>query len=96
MSHQYRGEYNPPELRFALKVCRFANAEWCAQGNRGMRYIVDAKIHEAMDRHCEVSIMDCVESMWLTVSDLLLRLSPENAASCSWGNTQAVNGRFVL
>jgi len=60
-----------------------------------MRYIVDAPIHEAIDRDCEVLVLDIVEDVLISVPDLMLRLTPENAAVVSWTHSPA-NGQAIL
>jgi hypothetical protein len=85
MLHDPGESLYPVNLAFAMKVCRFANAELAAHDEWfGFRYVVDCNVHESFDPHCEVPIWDDVDETWLTTSDLLCRLTPENAAICRW------------
>jgi len=71
-------------LRAALHVTRLANANWVRKGNTGMRYIVDAPIHEALPPEVTLGIKDVVDGSTLTVYDLLGRLPTDLQKQVCW------------
>jgi len=90
MLHDPGESLYPENLALAMKVCRFANAEGRARDEWfGFRYVVEHNVHEALDPHCEVAIWDDEDETWITTSDLLCRLTPENARVCRWPLSRA-------
>lgn len=78
MPIQSPGEYMSPKLEKALKVCRLANAEWCADNAiNQMRYVVSCHIHEAV-REENILIVDSMSEAEYSVTEMLDILSPES------------------
>jgi hypothetical protein len=71
-------EYLPRNLRMAMAVTRLANAEQARLGRSNFRYIISGPIHEAVDPHLIVQILDSEDGSLLLTSELLERL-PEDS-----------------
>jgi len=60
-----------------MYAARLANATFVRAGGTGMRFIVDANIHEALDSDCEIRILDVVGCEHWTAKELLLLLEDD-------------------
>lgn len=72
----------PPNLAFALRVCRFANADWVSRFGGSLRYMVDLNIHEAVDPGQLIPIHDLEDGETIRVTDVLSRLPVEDVQIC--------------
>jgi ribosomal 50S subunit-associated protein YjgA (DUF615 family) len=70
-------EYLPVNLRNAMAVTRLANAEEARRGSSQFRYVIIGPVHEAIDPHRIMRILDSEDGSVLFVSELLDRL-PED------------------
>lgn len=78
MPNQSPGELYPPNMEYALIVLRFANAEARTKGESTFRFQLYANIHEPLDPESDLAVWDEVDEAWLTVSDVVCRVSAEH------------------
>jgi len=84
MKNQPR-EYVPSHLRDAMMCTRLANAEECARGFKGMRYVITCNVHEGLDPDQPIWILDSVAPAMINVAELTQRLSEDNRKRVLFG-----------
>nr|QDH88415.1 MAG: hypothetical protein H2Rhizo311759_000002 [Leviviridae sp.] len=85
MSDLSRGLYCPLALDMAIRICRFANAEWMSLSmSNASRYQVSFGTSESLERQIPIWILDISDGSHVLIADMLTRLSPYHQEIILW------------